>query len=44
MQTQVLYLLARRGAEPEVFLLYRLGISFVKDLKVSLIGEALFAK
>ena len=42
VNTHTLYLLSRSGAEPEKFLLYRLGLSCVKNLKLSLLGEPLF--
>ena len=41
--THTLYLLRRSGAEPVVFLLYRMGLS-VKELNFSLLGEPLFMK
>ena len=41
--THTLYLLRRSGAEPEVFLLYTMGLS-VKELFFSLLGEPLFMK
>ena len=42
--THTLYLSTQRsGAEPEVFLLYRMGLS-VKELNFSLLGEPLFMK
>ena len=43
VNTHTFYLLMRSGVEPEVFLLYRMGLS-VKELKLFLLGEPLFMK
>ena len=41
VNTHTLYLLRRSGAEPGVFLLYRMGL-IVKELKFSLLGEPVY--